>query len=159
MGPSSGEFSHLEWSLTMMNYVVCWCLLWCLLSTFRLYVATMVTNRAQLLGFSMLQPYGVYPLQAYVPHDDGLWSLPGVHWVAAPSAASSRGNLHATHSAVPLAISSIWGIKLWGLGRVTITKSLCISYMVRRGLLSQVVLHPVALSTQKIRWVLNLVNL
>ena len=48
---------------------------------------------AQLLGFAPLQPFRVYPWQAYVEPDDGHWSTPGMHRVAAPSIALSRGSL------------------------------------------------------------------
>ena len=34
---------------------------------------------AQPFGFASLQPLGVYPWQAYVSLDDGLWPIPGVH--------------------------------------------------------------------------------
>ena len=33
---------------------------------------------AQLLGFAMPHPYGVYPYQAYVSPGHGLWPIPGV---------------------------------------------------------------------------------
>ena len=56
---------------------------------------------APLLGFAPLQPFGVYPWQAYVQPGDGLWSSPGMHRVAAPSATLARGEPSATHSAVP----------------------------------------------------------
>ena len=56
---------------------------------------------AQLLGFAPLQPFGVYPWQAYVQPGDGHWSTPGMHRVAAPSATLGRGEPSATHSAVP----------------------------------------------------------
>ena len=40
---------------------------------------------AQPLRFAMLQSYGIYPWQAYVPPGDGVWSLPGVHeWLYLP---------------------------------------------------------------------------
>ena len=48
---------------------------------------------AQPLGFAPLQPFGVYPWQAYVQPGDGHWSTPGMHRVAAPSATLSRGSL------------------------------------------------------------------
>ena len=48
---------------------------------------------AQASGFAPPQPYRAYPFQAYVPHGDGLWPMPGVHQVAASSTALSRGNL------------------------------------------------------------------
>ena len=44
----------------------------------------------QPLRFARLQPFGVYPWQAYVPPSDGLWPMPGVHQVAAPLTALSR---------------------------------------------------------------------
>ena len=56
---------------------------------------------AHQLGFAPLQPFGVYPWQAYVQPDDGHWSTPGMHRVAAPSATLCRGEPSATHSAVP----------------------------------------------------------
>ena len=48
---------------------------------------------AQPLGFAPLQPFGVYPWQAYVQPHDGHWSMPGVHRVAAPSATLGGGSL------------------------------------------------------------------
>ena len=61
---------------------------------------------AQPLGFAPLQPFGVYPWQAYVQHGDGHWSMPGVHTVAAPSATLGRVEPSTTQSAVPQ--PSIW---------------------------------------------------
>ena len=48
---------------------------------------------AQLLGFAPLQPFGVYPWQAYVQPGDGHWSMPGMHRVAAASATLDRRSL------------------------------------------------------------------
>ena len=59
------------------------------------------TMGAQTLGFAPLQPFGVYPWQAYVQLGDGHWSTPGMHRVAAPSATLSRAEPSVTHSAVP----------------------------------------------------------
>ena len=56
---------------------------------------------AQPLGFAPLQPFGVYPWQAYVQLDDGHWSMPCMHKVAAPSTTLSRGEPSATQLAVP----------------------------------------------------------
>ena len=47
----------------------------------------------QPLGFAPLQPFGVYPLQAYVQPGDGHQSTPGMHRVAAPSVTLGRGSL------------------------------------------------------------------
>ena len=56
---------------------------------------------AQPLGFAPLQPFGVYPWQAYVQPGDRHWSTSGMHRVAAPSATLGRGEPSTTHSAVP----------------------------------------------------------
>ena len=56
---------------------------------------------AQPLGFSLLQPFGVYPWQAYVQPGDGHWSMSGMHRMAAPSATLGMGEPSSTHSAVP----------------------------------------------------------
>ena len=56
---------------------------------------------AQPIGFASLQPFGVYPWQAYVQPGDGHWSMPGMQRVAAPSATLSRGEPSVTQSAVP----------------------------------------------------------
>ena len=48
---------------------------------------------AQLLGFAPLQPFGIYPWQAYVEPGDGHWSTPGIHRVAALSATLGRVSL------------------------------------------------------------------
>ena len=51
----------------------------------------------QLLGFITPQPFGVYPWHAYVPHGDGLWSMPGMPLMAALSSMEYQ----ATHTYVP----------------------------------------------------------
>ena len=56
---------------------------------------------AQPLGFATLQPFGVYPWQAYVQPGDRHWSTSGMHRVAAPFATFGSGEPSATHSAVP----------------------------------------------------------
>ena len=45
------------------------------------------------IRFAPLQPFGVYPLQAYVQPGDGHWSMPVIHRMAAPSATLGRGRL------------------------------------------------------------------
>ena len=66
---------------------------------------------SQPLGFGPLQPYGVYPWQAYVQPGDGHWSTPGMHRVATPSAALGRGEPSATHSAVPQPIGGVYNLR------------------------------------------------
>ena len=56
---------------------------------------------AQLLGFAPLQPFRVYPWQAYVQPGDGHEFTTGMHRVAAPSATLSRGEPSATQLAFP----------------------------------------------------------
>ena len=56
---------------------------------------------AQPLGFAPLQPFGVYPWQAYVQPGDGHWSTPGMHRVVPPSATLGRVEPSATYSTVP----------------------------------------------------------
>ena len=55
---------------------------------------------AQPLGFAPLQPFGAYPWQVYMQPGDGHWPTPGMHRVAAPFTALSRGKPPATQSAV-----------------------------------------------------------
>ena len=66
---------------------------------------------AQLFGHTPLQPFRVYPQQAYVPPGSGLWTMSGVHQVATPFTDLSRGSQSIS---CPSTIQSIW----W-LGRVT----------------------------------------
>ena len=67
---------------------------------------------AQPLGFAPLQPFGVYPWQAYVQPGDGHWSTPGMHRVAAPSV---WGEPSATHTGVPQPSHLFGGAySLWG---------------------------------------------
>ena len=65
---------------------------------------------AQPLGFAPLQPFGVYPWQAYVQPGDGHQSTPGMHRVAAPSATLGRGEPSATHSAVPQPFGGVYSL-------------------------------------------------
>ena len=69
---------------------------------------------AQPLGFAPLQPFRVYPQQAYVQPDDGHWSTPGVHRVAAPSTALRRRSLLSLNQLSP---SHSNYIQLLGLDR------------------------------------------
>ena len=48
---------------------------------------------AQLFQFVPQQPWRGHTLQAYVHPGDGMKPMPGMHWVAAPSYASSKGIL------------------------------------------------------------------
>ena len=56
---------------------------------------------AQPLGFAPLQPFGVYPWQAYVQPGDGHRPTPGMHRVAAPSTTLSRGSLMLLYQQFP----------------------------------------------------------
>ena len=65
---------------------------------------------AQPLGFAPLQPFGVYPWQAYVQPGGGHQSAPGLHRVAAPAATLGRVEPSATHSAVPQPIGGVYSL-------------------------------------------------
>ena len=101
---------------------------------------------AQPLGFAPLQPFGVYPWQAFVQPGDGHWFTPGMHRVAAPSATLSRGEPSATQSAVPnYPIYMVGHTALGAWQRVT--QSLCLPYMMESILLFQVWCHLMTWST------------
>ena len=65
---------------------------------------------AQPLGFAPVQPFGVYPWQAYVQPVDGHRSTPGMHRVAAPTATLGRVEPSASHSAVPQPIGGVYSL-------------------------------------------------
>ena len=58
------------------------------------------TYWAQPSGFAPLQPFGAHLWQTYAQPDNDHWPTPGMHRVAAPSTALSRGESPATQSAV-----------------------------------------------------------
>ena len=125
---SSGDFSLSDLSIPSFHYFVCWCLLWCLLSAFRFPCGCHAHHwGAQLSGFAIAQPYGIYSWQAYVLPSNGLWPMPREHLVAFPSTASRREELHASHSAVPHSIYMVGITALRAWQRVT--HSLCLPYM------------------------------
>ena len=101
---------------------------------------------AQWLGFASLQPFGVYPWQAYVQPGDGHRSMPGIHSVAAPSSTLSRGSLLLLSLMFPK--HPIYMVQLTAFGGLAdITQYLCLPYMMGRGLLFQVWFHPMTQST------------
>ena len=106
---------------------------------------------AQPLGFSPLQPFGVYPWQALVCPGDGHWSILGMHWLAAPSTALGRGDLYAALSSGLQPFQQYGGANSFG--------GLCLPYMVGRGLLFQVWLHLMTWLTLNLWWALYLVIL
>ena len=111
---------------------------------------------AKPLGFAPLQPFGVYPWQAYVQPGDGHWSTPGMHRVAAPSATLGRGNLLLLIQLFPK--HPIYFVEHTALGaQWRITCSLCLPYMMGRGLLFQVWCHQIMWATLNLWWALNLV--
>ena len=97
--PQVGFFFRVE--PPTVFYIIC--LVSILVSAFYFQVPSWMPYSpmgAQQLGFTPLQPFGVYPWQAYVQPGDGHWSTPCMHRVAAPSATLSRGEPSATQSAV-----------------------------------------------------------
>ena len=113
---------------------------------------------AQPLGFLSLQSFRIYPWQAYLPPGYGPWPMQGVHWVAAPPTALSRGSFMLL---IKLSLShSIHILEHTALGtQQRVTQSFCLPYMAGRCLLFQVVFHLVMQSTLNLWWVLNLVIL
>ena len=147
-GSSPCDFLSFRVEHPLIHYVICWCFsdVYFLLSGSS--VAALFTNGTHLLGFVMLQSFIVYHWQAYVPPDDSLWPMSVVHWVTA----SSGEEVHATHSAVPQPFHLYdWAYSSMG--------SLCLPYMMGRGLIFQVVFHLMAQSTLNLCLVLNLMIL
>ena len=98
--PQVGFFFRMEPPTIL--YIIC--LVFILVSAFYFQVPGWMSYYpmgTQSLEFAPLQPFGVYAWQAYVQPDDGHWSMPGMHRMAAPSATFSRGEPSATQSAVP----------------------------------------------------------
>ena len=54
------------------------------------HVAVIFSSGGSTTGVAISQPYGVYPWQAFVPLDVGLWPIPVVHRVTAPSTTLGR---------------------------------------------------------------------
>ena len=97
--PQVGFFFRVE----PPNVLYIICLVSILVSAFYFQVSSWMLYSpvgAQPLGFAPLQPFGVYPWQAYVQPGDGHWSMPSMHRVA-PSTTFSWGKPSATQSAVP----------------------------------------------------------
>ena len=104
------------------------------------------TYGSQPLGFAPLQPFGIYPQQAYVKPGDGHQSMPGMHRVAAPSTTLSRGSLLPLSQLFPNHPICMVGYTAFGAWQRVI-QSLHIPYMMGRGLLFQVWCHQMTQST------------
>ena len=70
---------------------------------------------AQPLGFATLQPFGVYPWQAYVPPCDGPWLMLEVHQVLLLPLFCVGGASYYSFTFTPAIPSIWWGVQLWGL--------------------------------------------
>ena len=135
-----------------------WCLLWCMLSAFRCHAACHI----HLLGLNHwdlhhLQPLGAYPWQAYVQPGNGHQSASGMHQVASPSTALSRGSLLLLHQ-----LSSIHSNYMMRHAALRAWQSHLIppAYL-HGGKVSCVhgCSHPMAQLTLNLQWALNLVVL
>ena len=137
--PQVGFFFRVEPPTVL--YIVC--LLSILVSAFYFQVPSWMPYSpmgAQLLGFAPLHPFGVYPWQAYVQPGDGHQSMLSIHRVAAPSATLSRGSLlllSLLFSNHPIYMVGHTALGAWQ----RVTQSLCLPYMMGRGLLFQVWCH------------------
>ena len=118
-------------------------------------VAIRLANGGSTIGVCTMQPFEACPWHVIVPPGDALWPTPGMNWVVDPSIASSRGKLHDTMPAVLQPFIWYDGVYNLGLGRVS--WSLHLLYMAWRGLLFQVLLHPITWLTPTLWWALNLV--
>ena len=76
----------------------------------------------------MPQPYGAYLWQASITPGDGLWPMPGVHWMVALLTASRRGEIYITYSAVPQPFHPHGGAH--SIGGLSVTWFLCLPYIV-----------------------------
>ena len=92
------------------------------------------------LRFAPLQPFGAYPSQAYVQPGDGHWPTSGMHRVATPSTALSRGSLLLLNQLSSSHSSYMVGHTAFGASQI-VTQSLHCPCMVDRGLLFQVSFH------------------
>ena len=79
------------WRVELSTDSLCCCLLQCLFSVYSFQIWLPCSPvLAWPLGFAPLQPSREFPRQAYVTSGNGLWSMPGVPWVATASTSSSR---------------------------------------------------------------------
>ena len=119
MGPPQVSFFFRVEPLTNLSIYV-GSPLWCMLSTFRFPCGCLFDLWwAQPLGFTLQEPLGAYPWQAYVHPGDGLRPRPGMHWVAAPSMLQ-MGSLMLLSSLSSNHSSSMVGhVVLWAWQRVT----------------------------------------
>ena len=119
-------------------------------------VAAMFTNKGSTLGLTLSQPFRLYPWHAYVPPGAGPWPMPGVHQVAAPCTALSRGSfMLLTPLSFSHSINMVEHTVLGGQQKVTLF--LYLPYIVRRSDIFQVLFHLMTWSTLNLWWVLNLV--
>ena len=110
-GFSTGRFLFQSWA--SHHSVSDICLVSVLVSAFYFQVLSWMWYSpmgAQPLGFAPLQPFGVYPWQAYVQPGDGQRPTPGMHRVAAPTPTLGRVEPSATHSAVPQPIGEVYSL-------------------------------------------------
>ena len=114
-------------------------------------------RRAQPLGFAPLQPFGAYPWQPYVQPGDGHQPTLVIHRVAAPSTTLRRGNLLLLNQLFPSHPIYMAGHKALGVWKSPIPSTF--PCMVGRGLLLQVLFHPMTWLTLNLLWALNLVIL
>ena len=143
--PKVGFFFRVEPATIL--YIVC--LVSILVSAFCFQVQSWMLYspmEAQPLGFAPLQSFGFDPWQAYVQPGDGHQSMPGMHRVAAPSAPLSWGSLLLLSLLFPNHPIYMVGYTALGAWQRVI-QSLCLTYMMGRGLLFQVWCHQMTQST------------
>ena len=152
--PQEGFFSELSLQPFCILYV--WCLFWCLLSIFRCHAGCHIHPWG-------LNQWGLYHCNCleftHGRHMCHLVRVIGPHQVctvAAPSTTLSRGSLMLLCLLFPTHPDYMVGHTALGTWQ-RVTQSLCLPYMVGRGLLFQVWFHPMTWSTLNLQWALNLV--
>ena len=112
----------------------------------------------QPLWFAPLQLFGVYLCQTYVQPGDGHQPTPGMHRVTAPSTTLSRVSLmllSLLSLSHPIYMVGHTALGTWQ----RVTQSICLPYMMGRGILFQVWFHLMTWLTLNLHWALNLVIL
>ena len=146
MDPSLMCFSYSK--LRLLVHFICCCLLWYFLSAFRFQCCCHIHQ----WGFNHWD-FPTATLQSIPMVPPWLWSMATqeVHQVAALSTASGRGS----HRLLSQLFSS-HSISMMGHTAFGAQLTLCSCYMVGRGLLFQVLFHPMTWSTWNLWWALNL---
>ena len=153
---STGNFPFQSWVCDQFAYI-CWCLLWCMVSTFRCHSGCHIYQWGlNHWGLHLCSPsehthYRHMYIQMMVisPCQECTeWLLPPLLWI---------GGVLCYSVSCPAGILAMWwGIQLLGL--TEFTWSICLPYLVGRSLF-QIWFHPITPSTMNLWWTFYLVIL